>query len=124
MADFVSDFMKQFGPDVSRQLGANLGLKQDAAAQIVPQIIPMIMGGLKRQMETRGGPERLDHILRKSHPFQHQAIRHPLMVDARGIHCFLYGHPEIDDVQQRLQHRIDDGRTAWTAQDHKELSVL
>jgi nucleoid-associated protein YgaU len=25
MADFVSDFMKQFGPDVSRQLGDTLG---------------------------------------------------------------------------------------------------
>ena len=25
----------------------------------------MILGGLKRQMETRGGPDRLDHILNK-----------------------------------------------------------
>jgi hypothetical protein len=26
MADFISDFMKPFGPDVSEQLSANLGL--------------------------------------------------------------------------------------------------
>jgi hypothetical protein len=65
MADFVSDFMEQFGPDVSRQLSANLGLEQSAADQLIPQVIPMIMGGLKRQMETRGGEERLDHILNK-----------------------------------------------------------
>lgn len=26
MADFISDFMNQFGPDVSKQLSANLGL--------------------------------------------------------------------------------------------------
>lgn len=65
MADLIGDFMKQYGGDVSRQLGAQLGLKQDAAAQLVPQVIPMIMGGLKRQMETRGGAPRLDHILNK-----------------------------------------------------------
>jgi len=65
MADFVSEFMEQFGPDVSRQLSSNLGLKQSAATQLIPQVIPMILGGLKRQMETQGGAERLDHILTK-----------------------------------------------------------
>jgi len=65
MADLISDFMKQYGGDVSRQLSANLGLDRKAAAQLVPQVIPMIMGGLKRQMETRGGAPRLDHILNK-----------------------------------------------------------
>ena len=65
MADFVSEFMEQFGPDVSRQLSSNLGLKQSAATQLIPQVIPMILGGLKRQMETQGGAERLDHILNK-----------------------------------------------------------
>jgi hypothetical protein len=65
MADLVSEFMKQFGPDVSRGLAANLGLDQKAATQVVPQVVPMILGGLKRQMETRGGPERIDHILNK-----------------------------------------------------------
>lgn len=65
MADLVSDFMAQYGGDVSRQLGASLGLKSGDAAQLIPQVIPMIMGGLKRQMETRGGADRLDHILNK-----------------------------------------------------------
>lgn len=65
MADFITDFMKQYGSDASRQLSANLGLDQQAASRLIPQVIPMIMGGLKRQMETRGGAERLDHILNK-----------------------------------------------------------
>jgi len=65
MADFISEFMKQFGPDVSRGLSSNLGMEQRAANQLIPQVIPMILGGLKRQMETRGGAERLDHILNK-----------------------------------------------------------
>ena len=45
MADLISDFMDQLGPDVSRQLSANLGLSPQAATQIIPQVIPMIMGG-------------------------------------------------------------------------------
>jgi tetrahydromethanopterin S-methyltransferase subunit G len=43
--DFVSEFMKQFGPEVSQHLGANLGLDESAANQLVPPVIPMIMGG-------------------------------------------------------------------------------
>jgi len=65
MAEFINDFMKQFGPDVSRNLSANLGLSPKASSQIIPEVIPMILGGLKRQMETRGGPDRLNHILNK-----------------------------------------------------------
>ncbi|MBN2265599.1 MAG: DUF937 domain-containing protein [Candidatus Aminicenantes bacterium] len=65
MSDFVSDFMRQFGPDVSRQLSASLGVKPEDASRLLPQVIPMIMGGLKKQMETRGGAQRLDHILNK-----------------------------------------------------------
>lgn len=65
MADFISEFMNTFGPEVTRQMSSNFGIKQNQAEQIIPQIIPMIMGGLKRQMETHGGPERIDHILNK-----------------------------------------------------------
>lgn len=65
MSDFIGDFMRQFGPDVSRQLSANLGVKEEAASQLIPQVIPMILGGLKKQMDTRGGAQRLDHILNK-----------------------------------------------------------
>ena len=46
MADFISDFMARFGPDVSRQLGANLGLDQKAASQLVPQGTMSSRGGL------------------------------------------------------------------------------
>jgi hypothetical protein len=65
MTEFIDEFMEQFGPDVTRQLSANLGMKPKAAGRIVPEVIPMILGGLKRQMETQGGPERVNHILNK-----------------------------------------------------------
>jgi len=65
MNAFVKEFMKQFGPAMSRELSTNLGMKPKAANQVIPEIIPMIMGGLKRQLETKGGPDRLNHILNK-----------------------------------------------------------
>jgi hypothetical protein len=65
MADFLGEFMKNFGPEVTRQMSSNFGINKNQAEQIIPQVLPMIMGGLKRQMETRGGAERVDHILNK-----------------------------------------------------------
>lgn len=65
MADFATEFMKTLGPQVSSQLAGSLGIKKQAANQLLPSVLPLIMGGLKRQMETRGGAERANHILNK-----------------------------------------------------------
>lgn len=65
MADFAAEFMKTLGPQVSSQLAGNLGIRKQAANQLIPSVLPLIMGGLKRQMETRGGAERANHILNK-----------------------------------------------------------
>ncbi len=65
MADFATEFMKSMGPQVSAQLAGTLGIKKQTASQLVPSVLPLIMGGLKRQMETRGGAERANHILNK-----------------------------------------------------------
>ncbi len=62
---FLDEFMQQFGGQAAGDLAAGLGIKKSAAAQIVPAVVPMILGGLKRQMETQGGPARVDHILNK-----------------------------------------------------------
>jgi hypothetical protein len=65
MTAFMDDFMENFGPEVSKQLSSNLGIKKKAASGIVPQVVPLILGGLKKQMETRGGADRANHILDK-----------------------------------------------------------
>ncbi len=57
--------MGSLGPEVSNQLSSTLGLDANTASQILPQVAPMILGGLKRQMEERGGAPRIDHILNK-----------------------------------------------------------
>ncbi|MFC2164081.1 DUF937 domain-containing protein [Acidobacteriota bacterium] len=65
MASFIEELMESFGPEVNRSLSANMGLDQKTVGQVIPAIAPLILGGLKRQMETRGGADRADHILNK-----------------------------------------------------------
>ncbi|MBN2552978.1 MAG: DUF937 domain-containing protein [Spirochaetales bacterium] len=65
MTNFQTDFMKSMGPQVSRQLAGTLGINKQTANQIIPNVLPLILGGLKRQMETRGGADRANHILNK-----------------------------------------------------------
>jgi hypothetical protein len=65
MSDFATEFMKSMGPQVGTQLAGTLGIKKQQATQLIPQVLPLIMGGLKRQMETQGGAERANHILNK-----------------------------------------------------------
>jgi hypothetical protein len=65
MASLIDEFMQSLGPEVSGQLSANLGIERKAVEQMLPQIAPMILGGLKRQKDNFGGQERVDHILDK-----------------------------------------------------------
>jgi hypothetical protein len=65
MPGFLDELMGSVGPEVTEQLASTLGLDPDTASQILPQVAPMILGGLKRQMEERGGAPRVDHILNK-----------------------------------------------------------
>jgi hypothetical protein len=65
MPSFIEELMGSLGPEVSSQLSSTFGLDANTASQILPQVAPMILGGLKRQMEERGGAPRVDHILNK-----------------------------------------------------------
>ena len=64
MAGFVDEFMKSMGPEVSRQMSKNLGVNKRTAMQIIPQIAPLILGGLQKQKASKG-EARVDHILNK-----------------------------------------------------------
>jgi len=65
MPGFVEEFMSTLGPQVTKELSKNLGIQKNAASQIVPQLIPMILGGLRKQKDEYGGEARVDHILNK-----------------------------------------------------------
>jgi len=65
MANFVDEFMKNYGPEVTRQMSSNFNIDQGTVQKLIPQLAPLILGGLKRQKDDRGGDERVNHILNK-----------------------------------------------------------
>jgi hypothetical protein len=65
MNAFLQEFMDNVGPQASREMSNTLGINKRTAQQIIPQLVPLILGGLKRQKDERGGAPRVDHILNK-----------------------------------------------------------
>lgn len=65
MGNLLDDFMGSMGSQVTSQLSSQLGIDKNTAGAIVPQVLPMILGGLKKQKDNYGGAERVDHILNK-----------------------------------------------------------
>jgi len=65
VSSFFEQLLGSVAPEVSQQLSSQLGIDRNTANQILPQVAPLILGGLKRQMEQCGGAPRLDHILNK-----------------------------------------------------------
>ncbi len=65
MEAFVNSFLSNFGPQVSKQISKNIKVDRRSAQSIVAEITPLIMGGLKKQMQDQGGGDRVNHILNK-----------------------------------------------------------
>lgn len=65
MANFVDEFMKNYGPEVTKQLSSNLNIDSSTVKKLIPQLAPLIIGGLKKQKDEQGGDERVNHILNK-----------------------------------------------------------
>ncbi len=65
MSSFVDEFMQNYGPEVTRGLSSNLGINKNTAMQLIPQVLPLVLGGLRRQKDRHGGAPRVDHILNK-----------------------------------------------------------
>ena len=65
MANFIDEFMKTLGPQVTKELSSKMNIDQNIAKKLLPQIAPLILGGLKKQKDEQGGAERVDHILNK-----------------------------------------------------------
>jgi hypothetical protein len=61
----IDELMGSVGGEVAKQMSSSLGIDKNIAAQLIPQVAPLILGGLKRQSEQRGGQPRVDHILNK-----------------------------------------------------------
>ena len=65
MGNFIDDLVGSLGGDVAKQVSSTLGIEPDKVMQMLPQVAPLILGGLKKQKDEHGGEERVDHILNK-----------------------------------------------------------
>ena len=65
MSDLVQEFMKAMGPKIVPHMASSTKLSPSMIEQIVPQLVPMIITGLKKQKDEFGGEARVDHILNK-----------------------------------------------------------
>lgn len=65
MENLIEEFLGSMGPEVSKKLSSSLNIDQSTVNQVLPAVLPMIIGGLKKQKDERGGQARVDHILNK-----------------------------------------------------------
>ncbi len=65
MGNLIEEFMGSMGSEVSQKMSEKTNIDQGTISQLLPVIAPMILGGLKKQKDERGGQERVDHILNK-----------------------------------------------------------
>lgn len=65
MSNFIDEFLKSKGPELTAQVSEKLGIDKEKVSGMLPNILPMILGGLKKEKDNKGGEERVDHILNK-----------------------------------------------------------
>ncbi|NNG26246.1 MAG: DUF937 domain-containing protein, partial [Ignavibacteriaceae bacterium] len=65
MGNLIEDFIGSMGSEVSQKMSKKTNIDQGTISQLLPVIAPMILGGLKKQKDERGGQDRVDHILNK-----------------------------------------------------------
>lgn len=65
MAGFIDEFIKEYGGELTSQMSSNFNVDKGTVQKLIPQLAPLIISGLKRQKDTMGGEERVDHILKK-----------------------------------------------------------
>ncbi len=65
MGSFIDDFLQSKGTEITAQISDKLGIDSEKVSGMLPNIVPMILGGLKKEKDNKGGAERVDHILNK-----------------------------------------------------------
>jgi len=65
MAGFIDEFLKNYGPEVTQQMSSNFNVDQNTVQKLLPALAPLIISGLKKQKDTMGGDDRVNHILNK-----------------------------------------------------------
>jgi len=88
MPNLVEEFISSLGPEVTKKMSSTTNIDQGTLQQLLPAITPMILGGLKKQKDERGGQDRVDHILNK------------------------YGNPSaLDNMEDLFKQKLNDNST-------------
>ncbi len=88
MGNLIEEFIGSMGSEVSQKMSNKTNIDQGTISQLLPVIAPMILGGLKKQKDERGGQDRVDHILNK------------------------YGDPSVlGNLDGLFQQKLDDNTT-------------
>jgi len=88
MGNLIEEFIGSMGSEVSQKMSNKTNIDQGTISQLLPAIAPMILGGLKKQKDERGGQDRVDHILNK------------------------YGDPSVlGNLDGLFQQKLDDNST-------------
>ena len=88
MPNLVEEFINSLGPEVTKKMSSTTNIDQGTLQQLLPAITPMILGGLKKQKDERGGQDRVDHILNK------------------------YGSPTaLDNMEDLFKQKLNDNST-------------
>jgi hypothetical protein len=69
-------------------------------------------------------PKGRQRVWRQGKPFIRNAIGKPLMVKAASIDSLLRIHPKVDNVDNGLEHSIDNRPSTRASGNHEEPSVL
>ncbi len=64
MSSFIDELMKNYGSEMVSHVSQNLGLSSKTVEQIIPNIVPVILGGLKKQKDAHGGIEGVENIMK------------------------------------------------------------
>lgn len=88
MPNLVEEFISSLGSEVTKKMSSTTNIDQGTLQQLLPAITPMILGGLKKQKDERGGQDRVDHILNK------------------------YGNPSaLDNMEDLFKQKLNDNST-------------
>jgi hypothetical protein len=45
MANFLDEFMKNYGPEVTKQMSSTFNVDQNTVQKLLPQLAPLILSG-------------------------------------------------------------------------------
>jgi hypothetical protein len=52
MANFIDEFMRNYGSEVTQHMASNFDVDQGTVQKLIPQLAPLILGALSKKRDT------------------------------------------------------------------------